>query len=78
MKNCKKFKLCYYCKGLHSSVICFQKDAKGDSPKLAEENKQDEKTGSRSTNCYWNFFTGKTLKGENNAVIASESKFEWV
>ena len=43
MKNCKRFKPCYYCKGLHNSVICFQKDAKGDSPKLAEENKQDEK-----------------------------------
>ena len=43
MKNCKKSKPCYYYKGLHSSAICFQKDKKGDSPKLAEEIKQDEK-----------------------------------
>ena len=28
--------------------------------------------------CYWKFFTGKTLKGKNNTVIASESKFGWV
>ena len=27
---------------------------------------------------YWNFFTGKTLKGKNNSIIASESKFGWV
>ena len=46
VKNCKKSKSCYYCKGLHNSAICFQKDKKGDSPKLAEEIKQDEKTGS--------------------------------
>ena len=43
MKNCKKSKPCYYYKGLHSSAICFQNDKKGDSPKLAEEIKQDEK-----------------------------------
>ena len=43
VKNCKKSKPCYYCKGLHNSAICFQKDKKGDSPKLAEEIKQDEK-----------------------------------
>ena len=43
MKNCKKSKPCYYCKGLHNSAICFQKDKKGDSPKLADEIKQDEK-----------------------------------
>ena len=30
------------------------------------------------SDCYWNFFTGKTLKGKNNTVIASESKFGWV
>ena len=29
------------------------------------------------SDCYWKFFTGKTLKGKNNTVIASESKFEW-
>ena len=46
MKNCKKSKPCYYCKGLHNSAICFQKDKKGDSPKLAEEIKQDKKTES--------------------------------
>ena len=34
------------CKGLHNSAICFQKDKKGHSPKLAEEIKQDEKTES--------------------------------
>ena len=27
------------------------------------------------SDCYWKFFTGKTLKGKNNTVIASESKF---
>ena len=43
MKNCKKSKHCYYYKGLHNSAICFQKDKKGDSPKLAGEIKQDEK-----------------------------------
>ena len=30
------------------------------------------------SDCYRNFFTGKTLKGKNNTVIASESKFGWV
>ena len=43
MKNYKKSKPCYYCKGLHNSAICFQKDKKGDPPKLADEIKQDEK-----------------------------------
>ena len=43
MKTCKKSKPCYYCKGLRNSAICFQKDKKGNSPKLAEEIKQDEK-----------------------------------
>ena len=51
MKNCKKSKPCYYCKGLHNSAICFQKDKKGDSPKLAEEIKQDKKTES-TENCH--------------------------
>ena len=27
------------------------------------------------SDCYWRFFTGKTLKGKNNTFIASESKF---
>ena len=31
-----------------------------------------------ASDCYWKFFTGKTLKGKNNTVIASESKFGWV
>ena len=44
VKNCKKFKPCYYCKGLHNSALCFQKDKKGDSSKLTEEFKQDKKT----------------------------------
>ena len=44
VKDCKKSKPCYYCKGLHNSAICFQKDKKGDPSKLAEEIKQDEKT----------------------------------
>ena len=35
VKDCKKSKPCYYCKGLHISAIFFQKDKKGDSPKLA-------------------------------------------
>ena len=43
VKICKKSKPCYYCKRLHNSAICFQKDKKGDSPKLAGEIKQDEK-----------------------------------
>ena len=30
------------------------------------------------SDCFWKFFTGKTLKGKNNTVIASESKFGWV
>ena len=46
VKNCKKLKPCYYCKGLHNSALCFQKDKKGDSPKLTEEIKQDGKTES--------------------------------
>ena len=41
VKDCKKSKPCYYCKGLHNSAIYFQKDKKGDPPKLAEEIKQD-------------------------------------
>ena len=46
VKDCKKSKPCYYCKGLHNCAIYFQKDKKGDPPKLAEEIKQDEKTES--------------------------------
>ena len=46
MKNCKKSKPCYYWKRLHNSAICFQRDKKGNSPKLADQNKQDEKTES--------------------------------
>ena len=30
------------------------------------------------SDCYWKFFTGKTVKGKNNIVIATESKFGWV
>ena len=30
------------------------------------------------SDCYWKLFTGKTLKGKNNTVIASGSKFGWV
>ena len=30
------------------------------------------------SDCYWNFFTEKTLKGKNNTVITSEIKFGWV
>ena len=33
-------------KGLYNSATCFQKDAKGDPPKLAAEIKQDKKTES--------------------------------
>ena len=43
VKNCKKSKPCYYRKGLHNSEICFQNDKKGNSPKLADKIKQDEK-----------------------------------
>ena len=46
MKNCKKSKPYYYCKGLHNSAIYFQKGKKGDSPNLADEIKQDEKSKS--------------------------------
>ena len=46
MKNCKKSKHCYHWKGVHNSEICFQKDKKGNSPKLPGQNKQDEKTES--------------------------------
>ena len=30
------------------------------------------------SDCYWKLFTGKTLKGKNNTVIASRRKFGWV
>ena len=30
------------------------------------------------SDCYWNFFTIKTLKGESNTIIATKSKFGWV
>ena len=40
VKNCKKSKLCYYCKGLHNSAIYFQKGKKGDSLNLADEIKR--------------------------------------
>ena len=30
------------------------------------------------SDCYWKFFMGKTLKGKNNTVIASESKLDRV
>ena len=30
------------------------------------------------SDCYWNFFTGKTLKGKSNIIIAIKSKFGWV
>ena len=53
MKNCKKSKPCYFCKRLQNSVICFQKDKKGDSPKLPDEIKQDEKTESTGNSQGW-------------------------